>query len=80
MDGAFISYHNCLKTFGFEYVKIQEIEWILFKNQFLADYSFFISSQILTTILDELIEYYKDEDFEFLKIGYIANYGFMNCL
>ena len=30
MHGAFISYHNTLETFGFEYVKIDTIEKLLF--------------------------------------------------
>ena len=37
MDGAFISYQNTKETFGFEYVKTDEIEKRIFGTKIYGD-------------------------------------------
>lgn len=72
MDGAFLSYHNTEKTFGFEYIQRETIEKLLFGSTFHSEISFFVGSKILTTILNEIKDFFKDEKFDFLKIGYYS--------
>lgn len=72
MDGAFISYHNTVKTFGFEYVKRTHMEEMLFGSTFKADISFVVTSKVMVKILDEIKLFLKGQDFTFVKIGYNA--------
>lgn len=72
MDGAFISYHNTVKTFGFEYVTRKNMEKILFGSSFKADLSFVVTSKVMVKILDEIKFFLKGEDFTFVKVGYNA--------
>ena len=80
MDGAFIGYHNTKANFGFEYVKMDTIEKILFGNAFKADVSFMVCSKVITTILDEILESVKDKDYQFLKLTYSAVATDMNLV
>lgn len=56
MDGAFVSYHNTQKHFGFEYISTEEINKRIFGSSEFSDMVFMVSSRIMTKILDELLE------------------------
>eukprot|EP00741_Cyanophora_paradoxa_P013755 tig00020710_g13278.t1 len=53
MDGAFVTYHNTERVFGFEYVSLEEIERCVYGSGKLARRSFDVTVQILIRILDE---------------------------
>jgi len=42
MDGAFIAYHNTQEIFGFEYIKLKEMERRIFGNDYYANASFMV--------------------------------------
>lgn len=69
MDGALIGYHNTKEHFGFEYIKTDLIERILFGTQEKAEIMFPLYSRTLSHILQKLIKYYEKETFEFLRLG-----------
>ncbi len=60
MDGAFISYHNTKKTFGFEYVKKSTIEKLIFGEKRKADISFIVTSKLMTEILDRIKKFLRE--------------------
>ena len=70
MDGAFVAYHNTVKTFGFEYVSLDTIEKTLFGSNEKADFTFQVSSQMLVSVLEKVKQFLSDKEFEFVKIGY----------
>lgn len=72
MDGAFIAYHNTKEIFGFEYVKTSEIEKRIFGSNNFSDVCFMVCSKILTQILDKILEDFKTEEYQHLKIGFYA--------
>jgi hypothetical protein len=70
MDGAFISYHNTQKIFGFEYIKLVDMERRLFGNSNFSDVIFKASIKLLQETLEVII---KDFNNEKLIIGIFAN-------
>ncbi|KAL9647929.1 hypothetical protein ABK040_008200 [Willaertia magna] len=56
MDGMFISYHNTREIFGFEYVKLEEIDKYVFGNSINAGRAFSLSLDIFTEVLDTFTE------------------------
>lgn len=69
MDGALIGFHNTSEHFGFEYIKTSFMEKVLFGTQEKADVMFPLYSLTLTRILDQIVEFYQNETFEFLRLG-----------
>lgn len=63
MDGLFISYHNTLNTFGFEYLPLDLVEKVIYETRERAELSFLISGRIATAIFDEIKNYFKDFQF-----------------
>ena len=78
MEGAFISYHNTKKIFGFEYIKLEDMQRRVFGNSNFADIIFKSSIKLLENILDRVIEDFG-ADSNTLKIGFYAN-EWKNCL
>src|SRR6185369_15645083 len=52
MDGVFVAFHNTARTFGFQYIPLEEMDRSLFGNSFMGDQSFLISLKLLNEILD----------------------------
>lgn len=71
MDGAFIAYHNTKKVYGFEYIKLGDMEMRLFGNTWFADKCFKAILKLIQESLLELASYYTDK--EQLKIGIYSN-------
>lgn len=72
MDGAFVAYHNTKEIFGFQYIKLQEMERRIFGNHIYADVSFLISTKILTTCLNHILQDLAGEKYEMLKLGFYS--------
>jgi hypothetical protein len=70
MDGAFISYHNTEKIYGFEYIKLIDMEQRLFGNSKFSDIIFKASLKLLEEVLETII---KDFNNKKLIIGIFAN-------
>lgn len=73
MNGAFVGYHNTVKNFGFEYIKMSSIEKVIFGSTHKADTSFAISTKIMSEVIKRTIEILKDEKFEFLNLSVYAD-------
>ena len=73
MSGAFISYHNTLENFGFEYVTTEEIERRIFGSSTYSNLVFMACSKLLSNILDEVIESVEHEDYQFMRFGFYAD-------
>jgi hypothetical protein len=71
MDGAFISYHNTQKIFGFEYIKLIDMERRLFGNSNFSDVIFKASIKLLQETLEVIIKDFSGNDK--LIIGVFAN-------
>lgn len=56
MQGAAIAYHNTQKIFGFEYVKLEEMEKRIFGCREFSDVVFETALSMLEEILDHLLE------------------------
>lgn len=56
MQGAAIAYHNTQKIFGFEYIKIEEMEKRVFGCKEFSDVIFNTSLSLLEKLLDHLLE------------------------
>lgn len=56
MQGAAIAYHNTQKIFGFEYVKLQEMEKRVFGCPEFSDIIFNTSLTMMEKILDYVLE------------------------
>ena len=52
MDGVFVAFHNTARTFGFQYIPLEEMDRSLFGNSFMGDQSFLISLKLLNEIFD----------------------------
>eukprot|EP00359_Climacostomum_virens_P004745 CAMPEP_0204908364 /NCGR_PEP_ID=MMETSP1397-20131031/7317_1 /ASSEMBLY_ACC=CAM_ASM_000891 /TAXON_ID=49980 /ORGANISM="Climacostomum Climacostomum virens, Strain Stock W-24" /LENGTH=535 /DNA_ID=CAMNT_0052077849 /DNA_START=513 /DNA_END=2120 /DNA_ORIENTATION=+ len=73
MDGAFVAYHNTKKMFGFEYIKLGEIERRLFGS---SEFSWVITSaciQVLDKVLEEALKIFPGQ--EMLKVGLYAHFN-----
>ena len=68
MDGAFVSYHNTQRHFGFEYISTDEINRRVFGSTEFSDAVFMVSSKIMEVVLDEVLDDLKSHDFEVLLI------------
>ena len=83
MQGAAIAYHNTQKIFGFEYVKLEDMEKRVFGCQQFSDIIFRSSLAILEKILDYVLDdqdsnlYDKDpkhqENKKVFKVGFYAS-------
>ena len=83
MQGAAIAYHNTQKIFGFEYVKLEDMERRVFGCSQFSDIVFRSSLTILERILDYILDdqdsnlYIKDprhqESNKIFKIGFYAS-------
>lgn len=72
MEGAFIAYHNTKKIFGFEYIKLEDMQRRVFGNSNFSDIIFKSSIKLLESIFDRVIEDFGSES-DKLKIGFFAN-------
>lgn len=72
MDGAFISYHNTQEIFGFEYLKLDEIEQRLFGSSEISDQVLKICLAMFQDILDDVTAKFPDD--EMIKVGLFASY------
>ena len=73
MDGAFVAYHNTEHIYGYEYVPFREMIMRLFGDDYNLEVSFAVTSKMLTSIMDYLLEDTKHYDYEQLKVGFYAN-------
>ena len=71
MDGAFVAYHNTQSIFGFEYVKLEDIEKRIFGNCLLADIIFKACLKLLQESFLEILSNYNNKK---LYLGIYANY------
>ena len=72
MDGALVGYHNTKTHFGFEYISLSKIEKTLFGSEYKANQMFVLLNKILTTVLDNVLEAVKTEEFSFFRLGRIT--------
>ena len=77
MDGAFIAYHNTQRIFGFEYVKLQEMEQRVFGCSQFSNIIFQCSLTLLEKVLDYIIEDVggspEQQQRRMFKLGFYAN-------
>lgn len=71
MDGAFISYHNTQKIYGFEYISLSDIERRIFGNCNFSNIIFKASLKMLEETLEYILRDFGNE--EKLYIGLFAN-------
>ena len=72
-SGAFVSYHNTVENFGFEYISTEEIEKRIFGSSTYADLVFVTCSKLLTNLTDHILEHNKNEDFQTMRLGFYAD-------
>lgn len=72
MEGAFISYHNTKKIYGFEYIKLEDMQRRIFGNSNFSDIIFKSSIRLLECIFDRVLLDFGGESNN-LKIGFFAN-------
>lgn len=72
MTGAFISYHNTLENFGFEYVKTEEIERRIFGSTRYSDLVFVVCSKLTTNLMDLVLEKTANEPYKVMRLGMFA--------
>lgn len=56
MQGAMIAYHNTQKVFGFEYVKLEEMERRIFGSEEFSNIIFGSAMSLLEDIFDHILE------------------------
>jgi hypothetical protein len=61
MSGVFVAYHNTQEMFGFEYVRLEEMEDTIFGSKQLADLTFDTSFRLLEEIFDNVTERFPNE-------------------
>lgn len=71
MDGAFISYHNTKKIYGFEYCSLNDIERRIFGNCNFSNIIFKASLKMLEETLEYILRDFPNE--EKIYIGLFAN-------
>jgi len=57
MDGALIGYHNTQKIFGFEYVKLKDMEKRVFGCAKFGDIIFKASIALVEKIFDRILQF-----------------------
>jgi hypothetical protein len=72
MDGAFLAYHNTAKFFGFEYIRIGEIEKRLFGCPEISNQVLKICAIIFQDILDDVVNDFPDH--ELIKVGIFSDF------
>eukprot|EP01129_Flabellula_baltica_P002939 TRINITY_DN12811_c0_g1_i1.p1 TRINITY_DN12811_c0_g1~~TRINITY_DN12811_c0_g1_i1.p1 ORF type:complete len:482 (+),score=100.49 TRINITY_DN12811_c0_g1_i1:118-1446(+) len=72
MDGIFISYHNTLEFFGFEYLKLEEMENTIYETPQMADISFKVMFSMFSKIMEKILDEHSDEDTKEIKIETFA--------
>lgn len=71
MDGAFISFHNTRKIFGFEYITLKDMQRRIFGNSNFSDVVFKAGLKLLEEVLEHILKDFPDDDR--LVIGMFAN-------
>ncbi|KAG2383528.1 hypothetical protein C9374_004199 [Naegleria lovaniensis] len=56
MDGMFLAYHNTRELFGFEYLKLSEIDSYVFGNSYMAERFFTLLLDLLRDVLDRITD------------------------
>ena len=56
MDGMFLAYHNTVELFGFEYIKLGEIDKHVFGSPHMAERFFSLLLDLLGEVLDRITE------------------------
>lgn len=69
MDGIFITYHNTLKIFGFEYVPEEQMDDDIYGNSHFAEQSFNICIKLLNNLLQVIIKDYPCQDIQLFLLG-----------
>lgn len=59
--------------FGFEYIKIKQIEEVIFQNSFRADVSFYLGAKMCTEVLEQVKNHFKSQDYFAIQLGIYAN-------
>ncbi|CAG9331924.1 unnamed protein product [Blepharisma stoltei] len=72
MDGAFVAYHNLQELFGYEYMRLEEMEKRLFGGSDFADQILKSCACILQDALQDAIALFPNDPM--LKIGFYAMY------
>ena len=77
MQGAAIAYHNTQKIFGFEYIKLEDMERRVFGCKEFSDLIFQSSICVIEKILDQILDDQqgsnKEKKDRVFKIGFYAN-------
>ena len=73
MQGAAIAYHNTQQIFGFEYIKLEQMENRVFGCSEFSDVVFNSSLGLLEKILDHILEDQYVEGADTFRIGFYAN-------
>jgi hypothetical protein len=66
MDGIFTAYHNTEEMFGFEYIPLEDLEQLIFRNSVSAEQHFSHSMQLSKKIVEHAIEYFPKRDSQIL--------------
>jgi hypothetical protein len=72
MDGAFVAYHNTLENYGFEYIKLKEMEKRLFGNSEFGGVAMKSCASILEKILKYIVSVFPKDDI--FRVGLYAFY------
>lgn len=62
MDGAFIAYHNTEKIYGFEYIKLKDMEMRIFGNCLFSDIIFKTSLKLIQEVYLEILSNYNNTE------------------
>jgi len=73
MDGAFIAYHNTQRVFGFEYIKLKEMEERVFGCSEFSDKIFKSSLLLIEKIFEHIIKDIGEDPNQTLKLGVYSN-------
>ena len=61
MDGVFVAYHNTARSFGFQYVPLEEMDQRLFGNKKAGPYVFEKCVKLLEVISTEITSHYPEQ-------------------
>jgi len=56
MDGIMVAYHNTSEIFGFQYIRLEEMDTALFGNSYMGDAAFGHTVQILDALLNRIVD------------------------
>ena len=56
MDGILVAYHNTDEVFGFQYIRLEEMDATLFGNSYMGNAAFGHSVQLLNSLLNRVTE------------------------